>query len=122
MSEQVKELLDRIHEEMLVKATIARDTHIKEASDWKTFMQSLNEKNIVLTPWCDTVECEKRVKEVSKEESLAAMEAANEGEAVLTGSAKTLCIPYEIGNQNPTGKCFCCDRLAKVTALWGRSY
>lgn len=107
---------------MLVKATIARDTHIKEASDWKTFMQSLNEKNIVLTPWCDTVECEKRVKEVSKEESLAAMEAANEGEAVLTGSAKTLCIPYEIGNQNPTGKCFCCDRLAKVTALWGRSY
>jgi len=50
------------------------------------------------------------------------MADANEGEAVLTGSAKTLCIPYEYGNQNPTGKCFACDNLAKVTALWGRSF
>ena len=70
LGEKVKELLDKIHDEMLVKATEARDSHMIEVSDWKSFMKALNEKNICLAPWCDTVECEKRVKELSKEESL----------------------------------------------------
>jgi len=61
-------------------------------------MTALNNKNICLAPWCDTAACEIRIKDQSKEESLANMEAANEGEVVLTGSAKTLCIPYELGN------------------------
>lgn len=71
---------------------------MKEVTDWAGFMAAINEKNICLAPWCDTVACEERVKEQSKEESLAAMEAAGEGEVVLTGSAKTLCIPFELGN------------------------
>lgn len=52
------------------------------------------------------------------------MADANEDEAILTGSAKTLCIPYEIGNQNIAEgtKCFYCEAPAKVTGLWGRSY
>jgi len=83
---------------MLEKATKARDSHMIEVTEWKSFMKALNEKNICLAPWCDTVECEKRVKELSKEESLQAMAEANEGEAVLTGSAKTLCIPYDYGD------------------------
>ena len=60
---------------------------------------------------------------------MKAMEDMNEDEALLTGAAKTLCIPYQMGRQasgeeNPfEGKCcFYCGTQAKVTALWGRSY
>ena len=87
-------------------------------------MEALNQKNIVLTPWCDVKKCEEKIKDQSKEDSMQKMLEANEDEAILTGSAKTLCIPYEIGNQNlPEGtKCFYCGEKAKVTALWGRTY
>ena len=100
LGKKINELMNKIHDDMLTKAPAARDSHMKEVSDWKSFMEALNEKNICLAPWCDTVACEKRVKDLSKEESILAMAAANEGEEVLTGSAKTLCIPYELGNTN----------------------
>ena len=107
---------------MYEKALASRNSHMKECDNWEDFMAAVNEKNIVLAPWCDTVACEQKVKDRSKEESLLLLEAANEGEVLLTGSAKTLCIPFELGNQNPTGKCFHCEKEAKVTGLWGRSY
>merc|ERR1711957_281854 len=77
------------------KTVLARDSHIKEVDNWKGFMDSLNEKNICLTPWCNVKACEERIKDHSKDESMQKMADANEDEAVLTGSAKTLCIPYE---------------------------
>jgi hypothetical protein len=89
-------------------------------------MEALDHKFICLAPWCNTVKCEKAVKDRSKEESIAKMLEKNEDEAVLTGSAKTLCIPFSLGKQNfeegDTTKCFHCGEPAKVTALWGRSY
>ena len=57
-------------------------------------MAALNNRDIVLADWCDCAECEERIKELSKEESMKAMEEMNEEETLLTGSAKTLCIPY----------------------------
>ena len=83
---------------MYQKALTARDDHMIHVTDWKSFMEALNKKKICLAPWCDTVACEKKIKDLSKEESLANMKAANEDEVSLTGSAKTLCIPYEIGD------------------------
>jgi hypothetical protein len=51
------------------------------------------------------------------------MEEANEEEALLTGSAKTLCIPIDQSKEIPADQCcFACDKKATVTALWGRSY
>lgn len=75
-----------------------------------------------MCPWCDNQQCEINVKERSKEESLKAMEEANAEEAQLTGSAKTLCIPFDQPELKEGQKCFACDKDAKVTALWGRSY
>ena len=40
---------------MFQKALDARNSHLKEAKDWESFMAAVNEKNIVLAPWCDTV-------------------------------------------------------------------
>ena len=82
---------------MYEKATQARDEHLKNVSNWEEFMSALNNRDICLADWCDEKECEERIKDRSKEESLAAMEAMNEDEALLTGSAKTLCIPYRMG-------------------------
>ena len=63
-------------------------------------MEALDHKYICLAPWCDTVKCEKAVKDRSKEESIAKMEASNEDEVVLTGAAKTLCVPFHLGQQS----------------------
>lgn len=96
---------------MYTKAKNARDDHLKHATNWKEFMEALNGKNICLAKWCDTVACEKKVKEQSKEESLAKMKEANDDEVTLTGSAKTLCVPYELGKQDgftADDKCFFC--------------
>jgi prolyl-tRNA synthetase len=118
------ELLDKIHSEMFEKAKNARDTHIKEVDNWKDFMEALDGRNLCLAPWCDVKKCEVKIKDQSKEESLQKMAEANEDETLLTGAAKTLCIPYELGNQKLAEgvKCFYCGEQAKVTALWGRSY
>jgi len=60
---------------------------------------------------------------------MKAMEDMNVEETLLTGAAKTLCIPYQMGRQasgetDPFNdvKCIFCENKAKVTALWGRSY
>ena len=82
---------------MYEKATVARDEHLKTVDNWDDFMAALGKKDIVLADWCDKVACEERIKDQSKEESMKAMEDMNEDEALLTGAAKTLCIPYQMG-------------------------
>ena len=109
------QLLVDIHSQMYEKATVARDQHLKNVSSWDEFMAALNKKDIVLADWCDEKSCEERIKDQSKEESMKAMEDMNEDEALLTGAAKTLCIPYQMGKQasgeeNPfaDAQCFFC--------------
>jgi hypothetical protein len=58
-------------------------------------MESLNQRNLCLTPWCNTQECEKASNERSKEESLSQSIKSETGEEILTGAAKTLCLPFE---------------------------
>ncbi len=78
--------------DMFNKAKKERDDSIGRAYNWEEFMSELNQKKIVMTPWCEEEESEKLVKEKSKEDSKA---AENEGEDILTGAAKTLCVPIE---------------------------
>jgi prolyl-tRNA synthetase len=92
---EIPKLLDQIHEDMYQRALKTRDEHMKVAYNWEDFMNALNGRNIVLTPWCDEGAEEEKVKDRSKEESLKLMAEAGEEEEVLTGSAKTLCIPFK---------------------------
>ena len=94
------------------------DAKLKKSDTWEGFMVELNQRNVVLTPWCKKTECEQKVKERSGIESKA---MANEGEAMLTGQAKTLCIPLDHEPLNGE-KCFHCGEEAKVRVIWGRSY
>ena len=85
-------------------------------------MAALAKRNLCMAPWCNIQDCEVEVKDRSKEESLAAMEAQNDEEVQLTGSAKTLCIPFEQPELKKGAKCFACGKDATCKALWGRSY
>ena len=82
-------------------------------------MSELNKKKIVLTPWCESLESEELVKQKSKDESC---KAENEGEEVLTGSAKTLCIPHQQDPIPEGTKCFVTGAPATKWVIWGRSY
>mmetsp|Transcript_10537 Transcript_10537/g.7423 ORF Transcript_10537/g.7423 Transcript_10537/m.7423 type:complete len:88 (+) Transcript_10537:1946-2209(+) len=87
--------MEKIHQDLFNNAKAKMDAHMNHIENWEEFMAALDKRNIVLAKWCNCKECEEAVKERSKEESLAHMEAANEGEVLLTGSAKTLCIPFD---------------------------
>ena len=67
---EIPKLLDQIHEDMYQRALKTRDEHMKVAYNWEDFMNALNGRNIVLTPWCDEGAEEEKVKDRSKEESL----------------------------------------------------
>lgn len=56
---EIPHLLERIHKDMYERAVEVRDAHLKEAATWDQFMEALNQKNIVQTPWCNSQECEK---------------------------------------------------------------
>jgi hypothetical protein len=76
---------------MYSRASELLQSRVKTASTWEEFMVHLNEKNLVLTPWCENTECEETTKERSAEDS----KKLSEEEAALTGAAKTLCLPFE---------------------------
>lgn len=100
-------LLDEIQENLFQRAKEERDQSIVKVQTWDEFVQALNDKKMVLAPWCDEVEAEEDVK------------ARTKGD---TGAAKTLCMPFD-QQDLPTGTlCFASGKPAKRWALWGRSY
>lgn len=119
LAETTAAKLETIQGEMLEKARQDREDNTAKADNWTDFMAAINEKKIVLAPWCEEVKCEEIVNDRTKEESQAASDA---GEDVLTGAAKTLCLPIEQDALPEGAKCFCCGETATKFALWGRSY
>lgn len=107
---------------MYDRALKTRDEHVKAVDNWSDFMNAINSKDLCMTPWCNEAACEVNVKDRSKEESMKLMEQSGEEEVVLTGSAKTMCIPYEQEALKEGQKCFVCDKNATTRALWGRTY
>ena len=125
----VKTLLDDIHTQMynklvfferkktknpISRALAQRDAHLKTNTDIEEFKKHLDEKCIILSPFCGLAECEEKIKNASTRE---------DGEGAQMG-AKTLCIPLEQPKQQLPSKCLfpSCTEKAKAFALFGRSY
>ena len=51
--EQVQDILVKIHENLFNVAKEKRDASIKVAKTWEEFMEALNQKKMILAPWCD---------------------------------------------------------------------
>ncbi|KJH51090.1 proline--tRNA ligase [Dictyocaulus viviparus] len=115
MADEIKRLLDLIHYEMYNKVLAARDAHMKICYDFTEFKQLLDEKFILLSPFCGDVACEDEIKKASTREADAG--------AFLMG-AKTLCIPLQQPKEMLPDKCIFppCKNKAQFYALFGRSY
>ncbi|TKR96053.1 hypothetical protein L596_010130 [Steinernema carpocapsae] len=86
LAEDTKALMNEIHHAMYERVEKARDEHKKLCLDWNEFTNMLDQKCIVLSPFCGRPECEDKIKEESARE-----DACQPGQAAMGG--KSLCIP-----------------------------
>ncbi|XP_055622940.1 bifunctional glutamate/proline--tRNA ligase isoform X2 [Toxorhynchites rutilus septentrionalis] len=118
-SDDIKSLLETIHESMYNRAEKDLNDHIKVTKNWDEFILFLDSKNIIMAPFCGEIPCEDKIKAESARE-----DAETEPGAPAMG-AKSLCIPFvqpaPILNED---KCVhpACGKKAKFYTLFGRSY
>lgn len=62
---KIASTLEEIHHLMFDKAKKAYDDHIKIVDKWEDVVPSLNEKNVLVLPWCEREACEDDIKERS---------------------------------------------------------
>lgn len=118
-SKDVKDLLEKIHANMLAKATKDLTDHLKVTKNWKELTSSLDAKNIIMAPFCGEIPCEEKIKADSAREDA---EGDVQGPAM---GAKSLCIPFDQpADILPTDKCVhpACKNKPKFYTLFGRSY
>uniref|UniRef100_A0A6B2E7J0 Bifunctional glutamate/proline--tRNA ligase n=1 Tax=Phlebotomus kandelakii TaxID=1109342 RepID=A0A6B2E7J0_9DIPT len=116
----VKMLLEKIHENMLEKATKDLNDHMKLTRDWSEFVKLLDAKNIILSPFCGDTGCEDKIKDDSQRENAEFVEPG-----APSMGAKTLCVPFEQPEKlTDTDKCIHpeCPRKPMAFTLFGRSY
>jgi prolyl-tRNA synthetase len=99
LSTVVTELLIDIQGSLLTRATAFRDSHIFDPQDYAELTAVL-QNGWALSYWCESPECETKVKEDTK--------------------ATTRCIP--IGQEETLGKCIVCGQKAKHKVYFARAY
>lgn len=118
----IPQMLKDIYQIMFNKAYKAFDENIELVmEDWNRIPAALNEKKVVVIPWCEDGQCEDDI----KERSAAASNEISDAKSPSQG-AKSLCIPND---QQRWGKiipgktcCPACKKPAKRFTLFGRSY
>lgn len=120
----VQRVLDEIHEGMLEKCRRERAESTIQLTEWSKFTPALNQKNIILAPWCGKMSCEDQIKKNSAEESRSQQEDAPEDARAPSMGAKTLCIPFQQPGPVTGLKCICkdCKEDATTWVLFGRSF
>lgn len=124
---QTKALLDEIHIGMFNKAKAERDAQFKTVHSWTEFQEALDNKCMVLAPWCESIACEDEIKEKSAKKVLDPVSGEVDQKAPSMG-AKSLCIPFEqpqntdSSTEKEKKNCISCDKAAKRYTLFGRSY
>lgn len=116
---KIPKLLEEIQQNLFNKATIDLTSHLKTTKNWNEFLKFLDEKNIIMAPFCGEINCEDTIKKESAKEDPGAEPGA------LAMGAKTLCIPFK----QPTtiasnDKCLhpACNAKPMAYVLFGRSY
>lgn len=116
---RIPEILEIIQKDLLEKARKDFDDHRVIVEEWKDFVPTLNNKNVILSPWCGVPECEDDIKDSSAS-------TGEEGEEVddraPSMGAKSLCIPGHQPPLKPGQLCVRCTRKAVTYCMFGRSY
>ena len=117
LASSLNEMLNNIQESMLNTARTELNSRITKVTKWTDFEEALKAKNLVLAPWCGKTTCEEEIKEKSKDE-----DENDEDVEKLTGSAKSLCIPFDQDVLDADSVCVNCMDKSKCMVLFGRSY
>jgi len=117
----VRNLLEQIHNNLFQRAKKEYDSHYVVCSDWNEFCSKLDEKCVLLAPFCGGISCEDKIKaDSAKDEN-----QATDVQAPAMG-AKSLCIPFHEANRKFPANARCihpsCDSAPKFWTMFGRSY
>lgn len=120
---EVPKLLETIQASLYQKAKTSFDEHRIVVDEWAKVIPALDNKNVVMIPFCLEPKCEEKIKELTtnKQEvnpDPAAPQAPSMG-------MKSLCIPFTQPKEVVEGqKCLNpeCQALAKKYVMFGRSY
>nr|6MN8_A Chain A, Uncharacterized protein [Onchocerca volvulus] len=117
LASKCKDMLEEIHYSMYNRILEVRESHTKIVLEWNDFRSFLDQKFILLSPFCGRIECEDEI----KKESMRGEE--NDPQAPAMG-AKTLCIPLEQPEIPLPTNCINknCPEKPQFFALFGRSY
>ncbi|AMD22140.1 HGL200Cp [Eremothecium sinecaudum] len=117
---KVPELMECMQRDMFLKAKQSFDEHRVIINEWKDFVPALNNKNVILAPWCGVMECEEDIKDSSaKKDDGSELEIDEKAPSM---GAKSLCIPFEQPELKAGQKCIKCERDAIQYCMFGRSY
>jgi prolyl-tRNA synthetase len=120
LEKAIPALVDEIHNFLYTEAKKIKTEKTKQVLTFEEFITHLNNKCVVLVPFCLAGACEDKIKDRSKTESVAQQQDEDAG---LTGAAKSLCRPLEQPALPAGTKCFGgCGADAKEWCLFGRSY
>jgi prolyl-tRNA synthetase len=101
IAEEVGKLLDTIQHDMLERARAHRDAHTYVATDYESFVETINTKpGFVKAMWCGDQACEDKIKEDT--------------------TATSRCMPF--AQEHLSDKCVCCGKPAKKMVYWGKAY
>lgn len=121
LAKQVPALLETIQKSLYDKADAEYAAHRKIVTEWKDFVPTLNDKNVLMVPHCLGGECEDEI----KKDSAGNIEGQVVDARAPSMGAKSLCIPA----QQPEAfaedqKCINpkCGKKAEKWVMFGRSY
>ncbi|XP_078001176.1 bifunctional glutamate/proline--tRNA ligase-like [Glandiceps talaboti] len=117
-TQKIKSLLDDIQVSLYKKAKKERDEHLKVATNWNDFCSFLDQKNLIMAPFCGEIPCEERIKKDSARDQDIEPGAPSMG-------AKSLCYPFDQPAE-VTDTTICvypdCNNKAIKYCMFGRSY
>ncbi|KAH9983137.1 hypothetical protein BJV74DRAFT_887027 [Russula compacta] len=116
----VPALLETIQNEMFARAKEVYWSRVRQVTEWEKVVPTLDDKCVVVLPWCEVESCEDDIKERS------ARAAEPQDERAPSAGAKSLAIPFDQSHWDPIipgkTKCPACGSDAKRWTLFGRSY
>ncbi|KAM6492336.1 hypothetical protein JOM56_012060 [Amanita muscaria] len=120
VEETVKSLLETVQKDMFNRAKEVYDSRVIPVTEWKDVVPTLDNKCIIVIPWCEVEACEDDIKERSGRASEPTDERAP------SAGAKSLAIPFDQSRwpaiEPGVTKCTGCGKDAKRWTMFGRSY
>ncbi|GMM36331.1 proline--tRNA ligase [Saccharomycopsis crataegensis] len=121
LEKEIPEILEELQKDLFLAAKEKFDTHRVIVENWDEFVPALNNKNLILSPWCGVMECEEDIKDSSAKKAEEEQDEEVDDKAPSMG-AKSLCIPFNQPTLKAGTKCVKCARKAINYTMFGRSY